>query len=56
LDGKPKLSLLVLHPKTPLSYFFLGNMINPLMPELNPSKQGCLPEFFLGILNFIAYS
>jgi len=31
-------------------------LINPLMPELNPSKQACLPGFFTGILNFNAYS
>jgi hypothetical protein len=31
-------------------------LINPLTPDLNPSKQGCLPEFFPGVLNFIAYS
>jgi len=30
--------------------------IIPLTPELNPSKQRCLPGFLLGILNFIAYS
>ena len=30
--------------------------IIPLTQELNPSKQRCLPEFLLGILNFIAYS
>jgi len=29
---------------------------NPLMPELNPSEQRCLPEFLLGILNFNAHS
>jgi hypothetical protein len=27
----------------------------PLASELNPSKQRCLPEFFLGLLNFNAY-
>jgi len=26
--------------------------INPLTPELNPSKQGCLPEFFTGDFKF----
>jgi hypothetical protein len=31
-------------------------IINPLTPELNPSEQACLPEFFPGVLNFIAYS
>jgi hypothetical protein len=27
-------------------------MINPLMMELNPSAQRCLPRFLLGILIF----
>jgi len=26
--------------------------INPLMPELNPSEQGCLPEFFIWDFKF----
>jgi hypothetical protein len=30
--------------------------INPLTPELNPSKQCRLLKFLLEILNFIAYS
>jgi hypothetical protein len=29
--------------------------LNPLTPELNPSKQRCLLEFLLGLLNFNAY-
>jgi hypothetical protein len=29
---------------------------NPLTPELNVSCSGCLPEFFLGFLNFNAWS
>jgi hypothetical protein len=34
----------------------IQNTFNPLMPELNPSTQHSLPRFFLGILNFNAYS
>jgi hypothetical protein len=33
-----------------------NNIQSPLTPELNPSEQGCLPEFFTGDLNVIAYS
>jgi len=27
-------------------------LVNPLVPELNPSEQCCLPEFFTGDLKF----
>jgi hypothetical protein len=27
-------------------------LINPLTPELNPSEQRCLPEFFRGDFKF----
>jgi tRNA A37 threonylcarbamoyladenosine synthetase subunit TsaC/SUA5/YrdC len=30
--------------------------INTWTPELNPSKQACLQNFFPGVLNFIAYA
>ena len=30
-------------------------LLNPLTPELNPSEQCCLPEFFIGDLNFNIY-
>jgi hypothetical protein len=34
-----------------------GYIFNPLTPELNPSEQGCPPEFFFtGDLNFNVYS
>ena len=26
--------------------------VNPWTPELNPSEQGCLPEFFTGAFKF----
>jgi hypothetical protein len=29
-----------------------GLLVNPLMPELNPSAQRCLPRFFPGDFNF----
>jgi hypothetical protein len=32
--------------------FFLSPSLNPLMPELNPNDQRCLPEFFAGAFKF----
>jgi hypothetical protein len=33
-------------------YLVLCPVSNPLMPELNPSAQRCLPRFFTGDFNF----
>jgi hypothetical protein len=32
------------------------DLINPLVPELNPSAQRCLPRFLLGILIFKGFT
>ena len=32
--------------------WILQKGLNPLTRELNVSRSGCLPEFFLGVLNF----
>jgi len=29
-----------------------SNMVNPLVPELKPSEQRCLPEFLTGTFKF----
>jgi hypothetical protein len=31
---------------------YLGVILNPSMPELNPSMQPCLPRFFTGDFYF----
>jgi hypothetical protein len=35
-----------------MAIFFLPSVFNPLMSEINPSKQRCLPRFFTGDFKF----